>query len=302
MISRLLLRLGRVGFILLAAAGLATSGQAGDLALRVMSFNVRYASEQPPHAWSARRPALAQTVRAAAPDVIGTQEGVYSQLRDIAADLPAYDWIGLGREGGSRGEFCAVFYLRDRFEPVAFDHFWLSDTPEVVASATWGNRFRRMATWVRLRDRASGRELVVLNTHFDHEVEPARQQSAALIRERLARFEPDLPMVVLGDFNCAAGASVAFDLLTADTGLIDTWTQAARRTPRIAPATYHGYAPADGPGERIDWILARQPVDVSAAEIVTTTAGDRHSSDHFPVVADLRFPAPQPEVGPPRSP
>jgi endonuclease/exonuclease/phosphatase family metal-dependent hydrolase len=39
-----------------------------------------------------------------APDVIGTQEGLPGQLEDLASDLPAYGWVGQGREGGSRGE------------------------------------------------------------------------------------------------------------------------------------------------------------------------------------------------------
>jgi len=38
----------------------------------------------------------------------------------------------------------AIFYRKDRFEPREFDHFWLSDTPNVVASTTWGNSNRRM--------------------------------------------------------------------------------------------------------------------------------------------------------------
>jgi hypothetical protein len=53
--------------------------------------------------------------------------------------LPDYEWIGLGRDGGNHGEFMAVFYRVTRFEPLEFDHFWLSDAPNVVASSTWGS-------------------------------------------------------------------------------------------------------------------------------------------------------------------
>ena len=63
-----------------------------------------------------------------------------AQLQDIAADLPAFQWIGVGRDGGSRGEFMAVFYRTARLEPLAFDHFWLSDTPEV---STGSRLFRK---------------------------------------------------------------------------------------------------------------------------------------------------------------
>src|SRR5690606_13385933 len=142
-------------------------------------------------------------------------------VKDIAAGLPTHDWIGLGRDGGSRGEFMAIFYRRDRFEPLAFDHFWLSDTPEVIGSSTWRNVCRRMVTWVHFRDRSTGREFEVWNTHFDHEIESARQKSAALVRQRIAATESNRPLLLLGDFNCAGGASAAYTELTAVAGLTD---------------------------------------------------------------------------------
>lgn len=260
----------------------------GPLALRVMSFNLRFASNQAPNAWPDRRPVVKQLIERDAPDVIGTQEGLYPQLRDMAADLPDYEWIGLGREGGSRGEFMAVFYRRDRLEPVAFDHFWLSDTPNVIGSITWGHTYHRMVTWVRFRERSSGREFTFWNTHFDHQVEPARQKAATLLRERLAQLDPAIPAILVGDFNCAAGASPAYDTLTQIAGLTDTWTAASQRV-NESLNTFHNYEPPKHDGVRIDWILARPPVAVDRAEIVTFHAGSQYPSDHFPVLADLKF-------------
>src|SRR5688572_1421312 len=92
--------------------------------LCVMTFNLRYASDRPPNAWPQRRPVMKECIASVKPDLIGTQEGVYPQLKELSSDLPAYAWIGLGRDGGSRGEFMAIFYRRDRFEPLEFDHFW----------------------------------------------------------------------------------------------------------------------------------------------------------------------------------
>jgi hypothetical protein len=166
--------------LLLICVGLLVSARdlvaAVPLELRVMTYNLRFASTQSPNAWPDRRPVMQALINREAPDVFGTQEGLYGQLRDLAAGLPAYEWIGLGRAGGSKDEFAAVFYRRDRLEPVAFDHFWLSDTPEVIGSITWGHTYRRMVTWVRFRDRATGREFEFWNTHFDHQVEEARQR------------------------------------------------------------------------------------------------------------------------------
>lgn len=259
------------------------------LELRVMTFNLRFASNAPPHAWPERRPIMKHLFEREQPDVVGTQEGVYGQLCDLAADLPAYDWIGLGREGGSRGEFMAVFYQRERLEPVAFDHFWLSDTPAVIGSATWGNHFKRMVTWVRFRDRTTGRLFEFWNTHFDHEVEAARQKSAALIRERLGAVDPALPLLLVGDFNCAAGRSVAYDELTKGARLTDTWFAAAKRL-NDGLNSFHGYEPPKHDGERIDWILAgHRPVSVSQAAVIDYAEPAGTPSDHYPVTATVRF-------------
>lgn len=261
---------------------------AGPLVLRLMSYNLRYASTQQPNAWPDRRPVMQELIRREAPEIIGTQEGLYGQLRDLAADLPAYDWIGLGRGGGSKDEFCAIFYRRDRFEPVAFDHLWLSDTPGVIGSITWGHKYRRMATWVRLRDRASGREFEIWNTHFDHEVEPARQRSAALLRDHLAKVDATIPVVLMGDFNCAAGASPAYDILTREAGLTDTWDAAPQRA-NAGLSTFNNFEAPKHEGERIDWILARQPIAVEAAGIVDYEGLSQFPSDHFPMTATVRF-------------
>jgi endonuclease/exonuclease/phosphatase family metal-dependent hydrolase len=258
------------------------------LDLRVMTYNLRYASQTPPNAWSSRRPVMKNLIANVAPDVIGTQEGLYAQLKDIASDLPAYEWIGLGRDGGSRGEFMAVFYKRARFEPVAFDHFWLSDTPEVVGSATWGHSNRRMVTWVRLRERASGREFMFWNTHLDHEVEAARQKAAALIRDRLAAADRAIPLILVGDFNCAAGNSRAFEILTGEAGLSDAWTMATSRL-NEGLNTFNGFQLARKEGVRIDWVLLRGKAGASRAEIVTYSENGQNPSDHFPVVVDLKL-------------
>jgi endonuclease/exonuclease/phosphatase family metal-dependent hydrolase len=278
-----------ISFILPAGFPAAPAAE-GDLPLCVMSFNLRYASSQPPNSWSERRPVMSACIRHLAPDILGTQEGLYEQLKDLASDLAEYSWIGLGREGGSRGEFMAVFYRRDRFEPLAFDHFWLSDTPEVIGSSTWGNSNRRMVTWVRFKERTSGREFIFLNTHFDHQIEIARQKSASLVVERVRKMQAGLPIVLTGDFNSPAGTGKAYEVLTGEGGFADTWKLAGRRVNEKL-STFHGYKQPVESGIRIDWILALGNVGVEKAEIITFSEHGQFPSDHFPIAAWLKFAA-----------
>jgi endonuclease/exonuclease/phosphatase family metal-dependent hydrolase len=228
-------------------------------------------------------------LRQLAPDLMGTQEGVHQQLKDIAADLPDYDWIGTGRDGGDKGEFMSIFFGRDRFEPLTTNHFWLSDTPEVVASSTWGNTCKRMVTWVRFRERSSGREFYFWNTHLDHEVEAARQKSAQLIRERVEALKTDLPLVLTGDFNCTGGNSRAYDILVKEGGFADTWS-AAKVRGNESFNSFHGFQVPTKKGNRIDWILTRGTAAVERTEIVTFSKEGRYPSDHFPVATWLSFP------------
>lgn len=263
----------------------AEGGGGGSRALRLMTFNLRYAAEEPPDSWPERRPVTRALLRRERPHLLGTQEGLYPQLKDIAGDLggSGYDWIGTGREGGSRGEFMAVFYDVRRLLPLAYDHFWLSGQPALIGSATWGNTVVRMVTWVHFRDLATGRELYHLNTHLDHLSQYSRERSAALVTERLGGLDPALPQVVTGDFNVPAHGNTVYDMLLADGKLTDTWEVAKRRSKLYG--TFHGYEPLVPDGDRIDWILATPGVRVRRAEINTFSLNGQYPSDHLPVQA-----------------
>lgn len=248
--------------------------------LNVMSFNLRFASAAEPNSWAARRPVVAQLLLGERPVVIGTQEGLFGQIRDIDHDLPDhYEWIGQGRLGGSHDEYMAIFFDALRLDPLEYDHHWLSATPNVVGSRTWGNNVVRMVTWVRFADRMTGRQFVAVNTHFDHESANARLRSAELVRDRLATFT--LPVVLTGDFNDVPG-SPAYEVLTG--ALADTWVTGPRTTP--AYGTFHGFGPLVPDGPRIDWILTRGAT-VEAAAMNTYRQGGQWPSDHLPIQALL---------------
>ncbi|ELP63546.1 endonuclease/exonuclease/phosphatase family protein [Streptomyces turgidiscabies] len=274
---------------LLTTAGSSIPAVAGEHAgaLNVMTFNVRFATvvDKTPR-WSVRRPVMRELLRRERPHVIGTQEGLYQQVRMIEKDLGGhYDWIGTGRGGGSKDEFMAVFYDTRRLEPLEFDHFWLSDTPYTIASNTWNADWLRMVTWVKFADLADGgREFYVLNTHLDNVSQYARERSAGLIGETIAKWDPSMPVIVTGDFNSPAHENRVYDLMLAN-GLVDTWDAAASRSPEYG--TFNAYrAPKPG-GRRIDWILTSPGVTTHRAAINTFSVDGMYASDHLPVQASL---------------
>jgi endonuclease/exonuclease/phosphatase family metal-dependent hydrolase len=284
------LKCALLGAAVFLVAFTARSQAASPVELRVVTFNLRFASDKKPNSWPERRPVMRDCIRELAPDIMGTQEGVYPQLKDLASDLPDYDWIGLGRDGGSRGEFMAVFYRKARLEPIEFDHFWLSDTPNVIASTNWGNSNRRMTTWVRFRERESRREFYLFNTHLDHALRPAREKGALLIRQRVQEVATNnLPVLVIGDFNAEPGKEKTYDLFVGDGFFADTWkTARARRNDDLN--TFHNFNGAKKGTFRIDWILTRGPWECDLNEVVVFSRDGQFPSDHHPVLARLRLP------------
>jgi endonuclease/exonuclease/phosphatase family metal-dependent hydrolase len=259
--------------------------------LRVMSFNLRFASDTPPNSWPERRPVMRRLLRQERPQLLGTQEGLYQQLRDIQADLPRhYDSIGEGRDGGSAGEAMQIFYDTRRLDPLEYRHYWLSDTPDVIGSKTWGGCCPRMVTWIRFLDRVTGKQFYAVNTHFEAFDALARQLSADLMLQRAGEeFAPALPVIATGDFNepARAGATV-YDRLVTNGPFLDTWEEADQRSALFA--TFHGYQPLVPDGDRIDWILTTPGATTSSAEILTFSSRGQFPSDHLPVQADVELP------------
>ena len=252
--------------------------------LRVMTFNVRVpVASDGPNRWEKRRDLMVQTIRQAHPDVFGTQELHKRQGDYLASKLKHYRWFGEGRRGGDGDEHMGVFYRADRLAVKQSGNFWLSDTPTVPGSISWGQPYPRMVTWALFQVKASGRQFYYFNTHFPYRAQDnqARTHAAHEIVERLQKLPPHMPVVLTGDFNTTASAP-AHALLTGP--LHDARLTAPTV---IGPAaTFHDFTGV--PDRRIDWILYRgfRPV---AERTLTHHAGKRYPSDHFPVLAQLAW-------------
>lgn len=258
---------------------------AGAQDLRVMTFNVRLLTDgDGPNQWRYRRDLAAQVIRRQQPDVIGTQELFAEQGDDLIARLPDYAWFGTGRRGGHGDEHMGVFYRRDRLRVVESGDFWLSDTPDVAGSITWGNLLPRMVTWALFERLADHRRFYLFNTHLPYreQDEEARVRGVEAIMRRVRALPQDVAVIVIGDFNTApTGREHA--ALAAD--LKDAWMTAPRRK---GPAeTFHAFT--GKPDRRIDWIFYRG-LQARQVQTINQHQGERYPSDHFPVVAALRWP------------
>ncbi|MDR6114459.1 endonuclease/exonuclease/phosphatase family metal-dependent hydrolase [Sphingomonas sp. SORGH_AS789] len=268
----------------LAAAFAPLSGWAKPL--KVMTFNVRYASDEGAERWAARRPVMVELIRRAAPDLIGTQELLQRQGDDLTRALPGYRWFGRDRRGGHDDEHMGIFYRPDRLTLIRHGDFWLSDTPDMVGSRSWGTDLPRMANWGVFETKgAERRRFLFVDTHLPHRDEDAeaRDRAARLILSRLPALAQGLPVVLAGDMN-ARPDSAAYRTLAG--AMTDAWTSAAgREGPEM---TFHDFTGT--PDRRIDYLFLR---GFRADHIATDRwhRGATYPSDHFPVRATLSFAA-----------
>ena len=127
-----------------AAGGAApVAGQESGAPFTAMAFNIRYGSAADgDNRWQLRRELVLDVIRARAPDVLGVQEALHFQLEQLRRSLPAYQVIGVGRDGGRDGEYSALLVRAERFAVEASGTSWLSPTPDVVGSRVGTRRCR----------------------------------------------------------------------------------------------------------------------------------------------------------------
>lgn len=269
--------------ILSAVVSLALAGAPVDAVseFAALTFNIRYGTAKDEgHEWEKRKESVLAVIQDASPDVVGLQESLNFQ-NDFLADrlAPRYAFVGEGREGGTRGEYASILFRQDRFYLARAGRFWLSDTPEIPGSMTWAD-LPRIVTWVDLIERQGGKRILVLNTHFAHNSENARLLSARLIRDRLKELAtPEIPVVVMGDFNCRPG-SPPYTVLLEEAGLGDT-----RATLSVPPqGTFHGFSGTPRDEAPIDWVLFRELTPIGYKVLDGEFLGQL-PSDHYPVFA-----------------
>lgn len=265
--------------------------------LKMMTYNLKFASPDYKPSWEVRREMQVELIRKYSPDIIGTQEGLKEQIDWLADHLHEYVVIGEGRKGGDDDEHMAIFYKRDKFRLREVQSFQLSETPEIIGSGPEVNP--RMVTWARLaiinRPKEGEKslypqdyrghwentqEFYVFNTHyFNGRIDTlARLNASKLIVERvnaLNRFgswTPERPVFLMGDFNCRPG-SAPYKVLVGEKNSTN---------PDLFKNSF------EDPG-KIDWILYKGAVKVLNYEDVDFNVNGVYPSDHKPIYVEFEI-------------
>ncbi len=272
----------------------------------VATYNIRQLNKDDDrngNGWSRRCPVVASVIKFHDFDIFGTQEGFKSQLEELKASLPGYEYIGVGRDDGKEeGEHSAIFYNMDLFEVVDHGDFWLSETPDMPGLG-WDAACVRICSWGKFRHKLSGKEFLYFNLHMDHVGKKARVESARLVMNKMEDIDSGCPVLLSGDFNVDQTHD-SYAALVSSGKLKDAYSAAEFV---YAPnGTFNSYK-ADGfTTSRIDHIFVSPDIKVLKYGVLTDTyrteegASDtkatdapreitlqkyvaRTPSDHFPV-------------------
>lgn len=252
-----------------------------------MTFNIRY--DEPKdgvNAWANRKGKVADVIRFHMADLVGVQEALVGQLRDLEGLLPGFGRCGVGRSDGENGgEFSAILYRKDRFKVLECETFWLSPTPEVAGSKGWDAALPRIVTFAKLRDERTKKVFYHFNTHFDHMGVRARTESAKLIIAKMREAAAGVPSILTGDLNVTEDTEAYKTLAAVESGLRDA-RYASEHGHFGGTSTFNGFKQLE-PGRKIDYIFVTKGWKVSEHGVLADNWDGLWASDHLPVIAEV---------------
>ncbi len=231
---------------------------------------------------------FAQQINDLLPDVLGVQELNNIWLKKLQDYLPQYDYYGVlrgGDENEKKSEMNGIFYLKDKFELIESNTFWISETPDVESKFD-GAGCNRTCSYIVLKNKSTGEILAHLNTHLDNASVEAQNLGGTLIAHKtneIISSYGNIPVVVTGDFNqysdgagCKALENKGF--LNANTTVADGDNM----------LTYNGWT-KETVGRPIDFIFVNNGFSVNSYEVVTDTGSRTNISDHYMIKATLKI-------------
>jgi endonuclease/exonuclease/phosphatase family metal-dependent hydrolase len=275
--------LGLTVWLVLCPSGPEPAPKTDPTLIRIITWNIHCGQDKglpwKQFDWPHRKVALRTALEQAQPDILCVQEATPEQVSFLEGTLPGHSRVGVGRDGESAGEHCAIYFNRSRFTELGGNTFWLEEpTDQPGASSTLDAK--RICTWVRLRDRADGRTVRVYNAHL-YLWEAPRLKAAKMIVAHIADGDRADAVLLTADFNASPSAPSRQVFTGPETGLVDSAERA--RKPSGNP-TFHLY----GIGLWcIDGILVDSNWLVNNHRILDVKPKNTFPSDHFGLLADL---------------
>lgn len=295
--------------------------------------------------WSDRKASVASFINTEAPDIIFGEELIEASnfMKDMMSTIdPSFttgnksDYM-LPGEGakykgyyGDRndgGEGICCIYNKTRFEEVSCGRFWLWNDPGNPGKLTLNGdsaNNNRIAVWIRLRDKSTGKEFVVSSVHIDNSNTSDDQAKGFPIMtwqvntylnnlQARSKGEDDLlPIIMGGDFNCGPQHSVITNISSPKYDYADTRiaarnlgksisfpnttldeTDAKSRSTMVTisrsgnSGSGYKYSCTQDIYAAYDYIFMKRCYSLNYHKIHTPQAGNNVMSDHNPVTTEI---------------
>ena len=243
--------------------------------LRVMTYNI-YGARATSPANAADLDAIAEVIRRQNPDFVTLNEvDVFTnrtgkdvhQARDLAEKL-GMEWHfskAIDRDGGEYGD--AVLSKYPILEKRSY---------RLPCAAEQPGEDRSLCV---IRVQIDGKDLYVASTHLDHLSGDASRLVQATEIRRIRDTELEGDLILCGDLNAIPSSNVIATMTSflTNTGPIDQYT-----------------FPSDDPSRKIDYIMYAPIEHFGVQNCQVVSRGDQQvggvdTSDHRPVIADIRF-------------
>lgn len=253
--------------------------------LCLISSNIRFDNPADgQNAWPLRRSLLADTLLKHSPDIIATQEGRFDQLTDFLSILKDYEIVDPHRSWIKERMYPTFFIRKNLFELIKSEDLWLSETPHVAGSISFGSAFPRLFTWMKIQPKNSAKKLVVVNTHLDHMKAQTRAHQIKVLAQEMGKIiDPASSLVVMGDFNDHPDSETRTLLTDAFPELRDGWKLFNEKE----ETSHHSFNGLCENGSRIDWILVDNKISIENCSLDKSHKEGRYPSDHFPVICKI---------------
>ena len=249
--------------------------------IRIASYNLRAWNDGENNMIGDRAPRLQAVLYERDPDLMGFQEVRPVWMKFLVHFFGSeYDFEQMYRDSsGLNSESTPIFWRRSRFERVDGGSFWLSETPN-VESIGWNGGYYRVCTWVRLREKATGKEFLYYNTHYDGPHAHVGSNRLVLSRMREQGGFSQYQVVYTGDFNMTPDSEGYRDPL--QSGELRDMNVALENSPEVTTDGYNA-----GDGRIIDFCFGSSRVVPTKYRVLNQKILGGYVSDHRGLYLEL---------------
>ena len=252
--------------------------------IKIITCNIRSAdADDGENNWKFRKNITLEIIKSTNSDIICFQEMTKVQYDFFSSELNEFSCLAPLEAPGNSNPANSIFFRTDRFFIVSSGSYWLSKTPYVAGTKSWGCQFPRMVNWGRFK--IEDKEFRIINTHLSHVSKTARLKETQMILNDVAVYTEKYPQILTGDFNCNSKSKPISLVLRS--GLQDTYSTVHRV---LEPeTTIHNFLGQKTPNVegKIDWIFTKGEITTLDSNIVKNSINEKYPSDHYFLTADV---------------